>query len=30
LVTNNVREFEGVPNLDVEDWTRAEGSSSRL
>jgi tRNA(fMet)-specific endonuclease VapC len=26
LVTNNVREFERVPNLDVEDWTRAEGS----
>jgi len=21
LVTNNVREFERVPNLDVEDWT---------
>ncbi len=26
LVTNNVREFERVPNLDLEDWTRAEGS----
>jgi len=23
LVTNNVREFERVPNLDLEDWTRA-------
>jgi predicted nucleic acid-binding protein len=27
LVTNNVREFERVPNLDIEDWTRAEGSA---
>ena len=26
LVTNNVREFERVPNLDVEDWTRTERS----
>jgi tRNA(fMet)-specific endonuclease VapC len=27
LVTNNVREFERVPDLNVEDWTRAEGSA---
>jgi len=27
LVTNNVREFERVPNLDIEDWTRAEESA---
>ncbi len=26
LVTNNVREFGRVPDLDLEDWTRAEGS----
>jgi tRNA(fMet)-specific endonuclease VapC len=26
LVTNNVREFERVPDLDLEDWTRAAGS----
>ncbi|MCA1687456.1 MAG: type II toxin-antitoxin system VapC family toxin [Actinobacteria bacterium] len=25
LVTNNLREFERVPNLDVEDWTRDVG-----
>lgn len=25
LVTNNVREFGLVPDLDLEDWTRAEG-----
>jgi tRNA(fMet)-specific endonuclease VapC len=27
LVTNDVREFERVPDLNVEDWTRAEGSA---
>lgn len=25
LVTNNLREFERVPDLQVEDWVRAEG-----
>jgi predicted nucleic acid-binding protein len=26
-VTNNVREFSRVPGLELEDWTREDGTS---